>query len=41
MLVPSDMVSAQTKLMNQIEKFQTHQVRQGGHILVLFLNILI
>ena len=26
MLVPSDMVSAQTKLMHQIEKFQTVQV---------------
>ena len=30
MLVPSDMLGAQTKLMNQIEKFQANQVREGG-----------
>jgi hypothetical protein len=29
MLVPSDMIGAQTRLMHQIDRFQTHQVRQG------------
>jgi hypothetical protein len=33
MLVPSDMIGAQSKLMNQLEKYQAHQVRYENAIL--------
>lgn len=32
MLVPSDMIGAQSKLMNQLEKYQAHQVRYENAI---------